>query len=96
LPKDVNKYDITESDINVSKFWAGGTAQAVEHLPSNPEALSLNFSTAKKSFSKFLCSSWALVANTCEPSYSGGRDQEDLGSNPAWANSSQHPILKTP
>jgi hypothetical protein len=37
---------------------------------------------------KFLVSSWALVAHTCNPSYSGGRDQEDGGWNSAWANSS--------
>jgi hypothetical protein len=30
-----------------------------------------------------------LVAHTCNPSYSGGRDQEDQGSKPALANSSQ-------
>jgi hypothetical protein len=32
--------------------------------------------------------SWALVAHAYNPSYSGGRDQEDHGSKPAWANSS--------
>jgi hypothetical protein len=26
----------------------------------------------------------ALVAHTCNPSYSGGRDQGDSGSKPAW------------
>jgi hypothetical protein len=31
--------------------------------------------------------SQALVAHTCNPSYSGGRDQEDLGSKSAQANS---------
>jgi hypothetical protein len=32
--------------------------------------------------------SWALMAHACNPSYySGGRDQEDRGSKPAWANS---------
>jgi hypothetical protein len=35
-----------------------------------------------------------LVAHTCIPSYSGGRDQEDLGSKPAWANSLRDPISK--
>jgi hypothetical protein len=25
-----------------------------------------------------------LVAHTCNPSYSGGRDQEDHGSKPVW------------
>jgi hypothetical protein len=39
---------------------------------------------------------WAPVAHACNPSYSGGRDLEDRGSNPAWANSSQDPISKTP
>jgi hypothetical protein len=38
--------------------------------------------------------SWALVAHTCNPSYSGGRDQEDHSSNPAGANSLQDPISK--
>jgi hypothetical protein len=29
----------------------------------------------------------SLVAYTCNPSYLGGRDQEDHSSKPAWANS---------
>jgi hypothetical protein len=32
------------------------------------------------------------VAHAFNPSYSGGRDQEDHGSQPAWANISQDPI----
>jgi hypothetical protein len=40
--------------------------------------------------------SWALVAEACNPSYLGGRDQEDSGSKPAQANSSQDHILKIP
>jgi hypothetical protein len=39
---------------------------------------------------------WALVAHTCNPSYLGGRDQEDFGSKPAQASCSQDPILKIP
>jgi hypothetical protein len=39
---------------------------------------------------------WVLVADSCSPSYSGGRYQEAHGSKPAWANSSQNPILKKP
>jgi hypothetical protein len=31
---------------------------------------------------------WALVAQACHPSYSGGRDQEDRGWKPARENSS--------
>jgi hypothetical protein len=38
--------------------------------------------------------SQALVAHACNLSYSGGRDQEHLGSNPAWANSLQDLISK--
>jgi hypothetical protein len=34
-----------------------------------------------------------LVAHSCNPSFSGDRDQEDHGSKPAQANSSQDPIL---
>jgi hypothetical protein len=29
------------------------------------------------------------VAHTCNPSYSGGRDQEESGSKPGWTNSSE-------
>jgi hypothetical protein len=38
----------------------------------------------------------ALVAHTCHPSYSGGRDQEDHSSKSALANSSRDPISKIP
>jgi hypothetical protein len=38
--------------------------------------------------------SWLLVAHTCNPTYSGGRDQKDQGSQPA--NSSRDPISKKP
>jgi hypothetical protein len=34
------------------------------------------------------------VAHTCNHSYLGGRDQEDHGSKPAWANSSARPYLE--
>jgi hypothetical protein len=34
------------------------------------------------------------VALAYNPSYSGGRDQEDHGSKPAWANNSERPYLK--
>jgi hypothetical protein len=37
----------------------------------------------------------ALMAYTCNPSYSGGQDQEDRGLKPAWENSLQDLILKT-
>jgi hypothetical protein len=34
------------------------------------------------------------VAHACNPSYSEGRDQEDRGSKPVWAESLQDPILE--
>jgi hypothetical protein len=39
--------------------------------------------------------SQALLAHPCNPSYSGGRDQEDHGSKPAWGNSSRPYFEKT-
>jgi hypothetical protein len=36
------------------------------------------------------------VAHACNPSYSGGRDQEDCDLKPAQANSLRDPILKNP
>jgi hypothetical protein len=36
------------------------------------------------------------VVHTYNPSYSGGREQEDCGSKPAWTNSSQDTISKKP
>jgi hypothetical protein len=40
--------------------------------------------------------SQAPVAHACNPSYSGDRDQEDLSSKPARANSWRDPISKIP
>jgi hypothetical protein len=34
------------------------------------------------------------VAHACNPSNSGGRDQEDHGFKPTWVNSSGDPIEK--
>jgi large subunit ribosomal protein L27Ae len=36
------------------------------------------------------------VTHTCNLSHSAGRDQEDCGLKPAWANSSARPYLKKP
>jgi hypothetical protein len=38
--------------------------------------------------------SWGSVAHTCNPSYSGGSDQEDCGSKPALGKQFQRPFLK--
>jgi hypothetical protein len=39
---------------------------------------------------------WAMMAHVCNPSYSGGRDEEDHGLKPAQENSLQDPISKIP
>jgi hypothetical protein len=39
-----------------------------------------------------VCVGAPVVAHACNPSYSGGRDQEDHGLKPAQANSPQEPI----
>jgi hypothetical protein len=36
------------------------------------------------------------AAHNCNPSYSGGRDQEAHGSKPDWANSLRDPVSKNP
>jgi hypothetical protein len=41
-------------------------------------------------------SSQVPVAHACNPSYLGGRDQEDCSSKPAQANSLQDPISNPP
>jgi hypothetical protein len=49
-----------------------------------------------RAYLKITTARQAPVAHTCNPSYSGGRGQEDHCSKPAQANSSQNPILKNP
>jgi hypothetical protein len=44
--------------------------------------------------SKLPKSSQAPVAHTCNPSYSGGRDQEDHGCKPAWEKLLLRPYLE--
>jgi hypothetical protein len=43
---------------------------------------------------KMVIGSWTPATHACNPSYSGGRDQEDCGLKPARANSPQDPISK--
>jgi hypothetical protein len=39
---------------------------------------------------------WVLVTHTCNTRDWGGRDQEDHGWKPSWANNSRDPISKKP
>jgi hypothetical protein len=62
----------------------------------------VNFEVKSANHNGLLClhkrfpSGWAPAAHICNPSYSGGRDQDDQGSKPARANGSWDPILKKP
>jgi hypothetical protein len=94
------------ADADVNSLLPGQPADPVQYLPSKREVLSSNPSMAKKTkFKKTkweylnshikIKSSYShtceLVTHTCNPSYSGGRDQEDRGSKPSQANSSRGP-----
>jgi hypothetical protein len=50
----------------------------------NKNSCSLLLHPCSHQFSKFNVS-WVSVAYTCNPSYSGGRNQKDHGSKPVWA-----------
>jgi hypothetical protein len=56
------------------KSRRNGEASGLINLPVEPR--------------RYLKTCTALVAHSGNPSYSGGRDQEDHSSKPAWANSS--------
>jgi hypothetical protein len=58
--------------------------------------LSLNAINPTERMEQERQSSWVQVAHSCNPSYSGGRDQQDHGWKPAWANSSWDLISKRP
>jgi hypothetical protein len=45
--------------------------------------VNLKEKTGESRASKHPVSSWALVAHSCNPSYSGGRDKEDGRSKPS-------------
>jgi hypothetical protein len=52
------------------------------------------FLLTDSSLQKSVTTSWALVAHTCNPSYTGDRDQEDDGSKPAQAKQFTRPSLR--
>jgi hypothetical protein len=62
------------------------------HILSYMHNLDLPFIKNKTKQNKWL----APVARACNPSYSGGRDQEDRSLKPVWENSSRDPISKNP
>jgi hypothetical protein len=66
------------------------------HLPLLNEKVQSTILGTMESVDLKCDSNRALVAHTCNPSYSGCRDQEDQGLKPAQANSSWDPISKNP
>jgi hypothetical protein len=50
----------------------------------------------KSKIKNYLENCWVPEAHAYNPSYSGGRDQEDHGSKPVQANSSMRPYLEKP
>jgi hypothetical protein len=61
-------------------------------IPSTEKKVSAFLSKVESSLIKI--SSWALLTHTCNPSYLGGRDQEDQGSKAALDKYFTRPNLK--
>jgi hypothetical protein len=72
--------------------------KSLRFLPSHPhrQPPALFFLNKHTKLSKSLRThrSQVPLAHVYNPSYSGGRDQEDQGSKPAWTLGSRDPILK--
>jgi hypothetical protein len=82
---------VLTNDIRTRQAWWRTSIILKKRITSFPEQPRLHRETVSKREERL-----GTVAHTCNPSYSGGRDQEDHGSKPAWVNSSQDPILKNP
>jgi hypothetical protein len=61
-----------------------------------PEFKSQYYKKKKKRRKKEMLARRWWLTDACSPSYLGGRDQEDPGSKPAWANILRAPISKKP
>jgi hypothetical protein len=70
----------------------GAIAQC--HCPATPRGSHCTSPAQEKPQIQKSKYDWELVAHACNPSYSGGRDQEDHSSKPVLANSSGDPISK--
>jgi hypothetical protein len=79
---------------------ASGVVQVVEvefkPRTTKKKKKKIHMHSGKICTSQMVVSSQALVAHTCNPSYSENKDQEDNSSKPAQENSSQDRILKLP
>jgi hypothetical protein len=75
---------------NVSKVEKPSEWLKIYAWPLNNKRITFLLSCSKN------YSSWAPVVHTYNPSYSGGRYQEDHSLKPAQANSLWDPILKNP
>jgi hypothetical protein len=70
--------------------WEAGTVKFTRSRPALAKYLYLPLKKKKKKRKKRKTTTTkgqAPVAHTCNPTYSGGRDQKDKGSKPVRANS---------
>jgi hypothetical protein len=70
----------------------GGVPQAVEHLVGSTSPEYKPPSHQKKKKKKVLKNAW--VTHAYNPIYSGGRDQEDRSSKPAWGVQFRRPYIE--
>jgi hypothetical protein len=81
---------VHETDLGPDLVWESGAASFRRRCLSSD----LKYVQGLLGEGSWEC--WVPVAHACNPSYSGGRDQEDLGLKPAQANSSWDPISRKP
>jgi hypothetical protein len=65
----------------------------VKHPSSHPASQPSTHSSIH-SLNQQIFAQWALVAHAYNPSYSGGRDQENCGSQPALVKQFTRPYLE--
>jgi hypothetical protein len=75
-------------------MWVWGSKELGRNISCSPwsNLLALTWEEPDRNSPGFLCAG----AYACNPSYSGGTDQENWGSKAAWANSLRNPILRKP
>jgi hypothetical protein len=82
-------FHLEQAEFSWVSHLSSGPSQPLQKKDYSPEYLGVQSQGSRSSHFH-----WPLVAHACNPSYSGGKDQEDLICKPAWANSSWDPISK--
>jgi hypothetical protein len=78
---DINELMITTGSVRCDRLFF--LELLTESLRDKMTQIPLKYSRKKKKKPGF-----SVGAHTCNPGYSGSRDQEDCVSKPAWTNSS--------